>query len=756
MNESVPSRRIVRFGIYELDLASEELRKNGLRIRLTGQPFQILAILLEKPGQVVTREELQKKLWPDGTFVDIDHSLNTAINKVREALGDSAENPHFVETLARRGYRFIAPVESISSSLLPVNSSPVDQSSPLPLLSPPAMTARVQGAPNRRRLALVSAGVFLLLLAAVAVWRFSFRTSETALPRKLTRLTSDSGLTTDGVISPDGTLVAYASDRGGEENLDIWVKQVAGGEPIRLTRNPADDDFPDFSPDGSQIVFRSEREGGGIYLVSTLGGEERLLVPHGRNPRFSPDGRWIAYWTGYHSVGLLGAQAGTDLFVIASTGGAPQGVLKGFAAPGCPVWSPDNSRLLFFGYAEGPSPFNQANSDWWVVSREGGVAVKTGAFDVLEKQQIARTFPPSQWIGNRILFHAQMGDSVNLWQVPISPHTFQVTGPAQRLTSGSALEIRPSVARNGALVFSNLLENGDIWGLPVDVNQGNAIGKLERVTQGGSAEASPSISVDGKSLVFLSDRSGNPDIWMKNLESGGEKALTVNPQQEFSPTISSDGAWVTYFIDTGDIQVIATSGGVAKTVCEGCGGAWDWGPDNQSLIFNSGSIRGSPADLYLLNLSSGNKTPLVEHPASGIWQGKFSPDFRWITFVLAPQGCRVFIAPIRGESAIQEREWFALSDGSSWDDKPRWSPDGNLLYFTSDHDGFVCLWAQRLDPVTKRPSGEPFAVYHLHQTRRSMANVGYGPLEISVARDKIVFNMVELTGNIWMTKLDLK
>src|SRR5512134_2055894 len=117
MNESVSSRRMVRFGVYELDLASGELRKGGLKIRLSGEPFQVLAMLLERSGQVVTREELQKKLWPEGTFVDFDHSLNTAINKIREALGDSAENPRFVETLSRRGYRFIASLEGIGPSV---------------------------------------------------------------------------------------------------------------------------------------------------------------------------------------------------------------------------------------------------------------------------------------------------------------------------------------------------------------------------------------------------------------------------------------------------------------------------------------------------------------------------------------------------------------------------------------------------------------------------------------------------------------
>ena len=117
MEKTDSTRRLVRFGVFELDLRAGELRKNGLKIKLREQPFQILAMLLERPGEIVTREELRQKLWSNNTFVDFDNSVNKAINKIREAVGDSADNPRFVETMARRGYRFIAPVEETSREL---------------------------------------------------------------------------------------------------------------------------------------------------------------------------------------------------------------------------------------------------------------------------------------------------------------------------------------------------------------------------------------------------------------------------------------------------------------------------------------------------------------------------------------------------------------------------------------------------------------------------------------------------------------
>jgi DNA-binding winged helix-turn-helix (wHTH) protein len=141
--------RVVRFATFEVDLRSGEVRKGGVKLKLSGQPFQVLAILLERPGEVVTREELQKRLWPD-TFVDVDHNLNTAINKIREVLGDEAENPRFVETLPRRGYRFIGPTEG--------------------------KAARVEGiAKTRSRFRVVGAGLAGVALLGVAVLLFYLR-----------------------------------------------------------------------------------------------------------------------------------------------------------------------------------------------------------------------------------------------------------------------------------------------------------------------------------------------------------------------------------------------------------------------------------------------------------------------------------------------------------------------------------------------------------------------------------------------------
>ena len=217
--------RSVRFGIFEVDPVSGEVRKAGVKLKLGGQPFQVLAILLERPGDVFTREELQKRLWPD-TFVDVDHNLNTAINKIREALGDSSENPRFVETLPRRGYRFIAPITV--NGKVTAGVAHAAENSP---------TGGTESAARRRLYASALLGAFILL-AAGGLWIYKRReTPATPTGRTLTRVTFDPGLQIGATWSPDGRYLAFASNRGGK--FDIWVQQVSGGDPVQVTKGPA-------------------------------------------------------------------------------------------------------------------------------------------------------------------------------------------------------------------------------------------------------------------------------------------------------------------------------------------------------------------------------------------------------------------------------------------------------------------------------------------------------------------------------------
>jgi DNA-binding winged helix-turn-helix (wHTH) protein len=224
MLDQVGTSQIIRFATFEVDLQAQELRKAGLRLKLTGQPFQVLAILLEQPGTVVTRDELQKPLWPD-TFVDVDHNLNTAINKIREALGDSSENSRFVETLPRRGYRFIGPI-AVNGTDAAMAHAAVNRS-----------TSRSESATRTRPLHVLALLGALILLAAGGLWIYKRRETPAApLQRTLTRLTFDEGLQSEPTWSPDGRYIAYSSDRGGKS--DIWVQQVRGGDPIQITKGP--------------------------------------------------------------------------------------------------------------------------------------------------------------------------------------------------------------------------------------------------------------------------------------------------------------------------------------------------------------------------------------------------------------------------------------------------------------------------------------------------------------------------------------
>jgi DNA-binding winged helix-turn-helix (wHTH) protein len=192
-----PGRHVIRFGTFEADPAASELWRAGRRVTLQDQPFRLLMLLLAQPGEVVTRGELRERLWGE-TYVEFEEGLNTAVRKLRDALGDSATNPRFIETLPRRGYRFIAPVEIVNSA----------QPCPEPQAPRPWKSMWWFGLAGR--LGAIVGAVFL-----VRFWQLREKPGWTASPP--IQLTRDSGLTSEPVISRDGKLLAYTSDRAGGE-----------------------------------------------------------------------------------------------------------------------------------------------------------------------------------------------------------------------------------------------------------------------------------------------------------------------------------------------------------------------------------------------------------------------------------------------------------------------------------------------------------------------------------------------------------
>jgi Tol biopolymer transport system component/predicted Ser/Thr protein kinase len=597
------------------------------------------------------------------------------------------------------------------------------------------------------------------LLAAGAGWTLR----ERWLPRKpepfVRRLTADAGLNTAPVLSRDGSTLAFASDRGGEGNLDIWVQQIGSGRPVRLTREPEDETDPDISPDGSRVAYRSERAGGGIYVAPVLGGEPMLVANGGRNPRFSPDGKRIAFWKGRESPAYVPGSAG--VFIAGAGGGEAHAVHGQFAAALYPVWSPKGDELLVLGRRDGSRPLEES-LDWWILGAAGGSAKKTGALRLLAEQKLLyltgqQQFVPLSWHGpgfeGKVLFAASKGDSSNLWEIRISP-AGRAEGNAARVTGGTGREMfaSPAASVDGVrLAYASLNIDFDIWELPLDEESGKPRGGMKRVTEDASSDLFPSLSADGDTLAYLERRLGIWTLRTRSFATGRQTAaLSTNTELTY-PKISRDGTRLSYADLDGNIWQVGIQGGTAERLCSACGSPSDSSADGARVLVEPFD---TPEAIHGLDARSKSVTTIA--PSAGRLLGaRLSQDEKWLAFHRIEDGKpnpRIFIAPMQGAKAAAPDRWTAVTAGEAVDRDPRWSPAAGVLYFTSDRDGFRCLWAQRLDAASKRPAGGPFPVVHLHHARfslRAIANLG-DAIGMSVARGRVVFALGELTGNAWM------
>lgn len=753
MAETQSRPRLIRFGAFEADLQTGELRKDGVKLKFSGQPFQVLAILLERPGDVVTREELQKRLWPD-TFVDVERNLNTAVNKIREVLGDSAESPRYVETLPRRGYRFIAPVEHLGGAA-GVNENAIAVPRP----------ARIKTAV----VLFLASSTFVLL--AGAGW-LAYQKWRTHVPRPVqrsfTRLTFDEGLQAGSTWSPDGRFIAYSSDRGGK--FDIWVQQVSGGDPIQITKRPGQNIQPAWSPDGKDIAYRSEQGDGAIYVIPALGGAglERKIAPFGYFPQWSPDSSQVLFRTHFTAIGYS-----NRFYVARLDGSRPREVLgewisqKQFWATSA-AWHPDGKRITVWVGSSSPTPA------FWTVPLAGGPGIELDIPPAVQKElaEASGDTNASQQFGEYRFCWSPSGDAIyfvqgyrgarNIWKLTVDPGTLRATG-IDRLTTGPGPDASLAVSADGKrLAFTARSQRIQTWLFPFDARTGQIIGNGNAITSPGKLSIDPKLSPDGTKVAYYvpHGESYGPawgdvrnEVWVKSLVDGTEIQIPAEGFSSWVPLWSPDSKQLIYDrkdLRTGEHQLMLWSsqsqdeepltGGIKMYV-------YDWSPDGKWLLAVTGGQVWLIPFSSLRHAETAAAQKIVSNPAYQMYQPHISPDERWVVFEAvantpSPESA-LYVVPASGGP------WTRITDGRRWDDKPRWSPDGKTIYFLSGAGGFFNVWGIRFDPAKGKNVGQPFQISKFDNQRvrisDSIPQVGF-----SLTQDKLVLTMAEESGNIWL------
>jgi Tol biopolymer transport system component len=608
---------------------------------------------------------------------------------------------------------------------------------------------------GKRRVSLrLAAVVAVIVIAATAATVMLLRRGpKSSRPLQLQRLTYDAGATLAPSISPDGNLIVFASDRSGDEGFNLWVRHINQPEPTRLTDHPAGDWHSDFSPDGSRIVFRSLRNGGGTYIVNALGGGLRKVAGPALFPRFSPNGSEIVYtedpvW----APGLL-----RQMFAVPVQGGVPRSFLPGWGTQAPPhstgpVFSPDGGLVLIDGAPlEDPSA-----ADWWVVPIDGGEPWSSGAnesgvmFDIVEF--------PSIWLPGKLLFLAGTTiEGMNLYRVNIS-NEGRISGPIEPLTTGPGMTWTPKISTNGRIALSRFYWIIHLWEVALDPVSGQAVGAPRRITDDASPKFSFSLSRDGNLLVY-STYSGprghrQNEIVLQNRSTGEESSPVTLPALSTSlfPRLSGDGqllSWVNWLEGARVSFVAPLDDPVGRELCRDCSVVDFFTDREHALVYRR-------PRLVRLNIADGSEEPFLEMEVGWtLIDADLSRDDRWLAIQVGHSDGSVTIhaVPVHGDPP-EAGAWVQIAADAFWNGSPRWSADGNVLYFLSERDDRMCIWGQRFDPGNKAPVGDPFPVAHAHAAGMMMLPYAKNMWTLDIGHDRLVFNAGEMTGDVYTAMLE--
>lgn len=560
---ATPSRSSlrVRFGEFELDLSTRELWINGTKQTLAPQPFQVLQLLIERRGQLVTRDDIVHHLWPSNTFVDYEQGLRKAINRLREALNDSTEQPRFIETLPRQGYRFIGEVE-IDAGHLGQRAEPIGLHPHL-VETDPSINVPRRKPILRHPLAWILATVICATAALLWQWRVSRRTPSASHEPKLSQLTANSfenPITSSG-ISPDGKYLAFT-----DATNRMRVCLLATGqthtipEPESLQGRPVDWTIAGWFPDSTRFLanarppgslawfpgrFRFAANSGSagstaapagqaasVWVVSILGNTAKKLRDDAEAFSVSRDGRWIAF-------GANPAQRGDhEIWLMEAEG---QQARKLYDAPadtgiGGLTWSQDGKRAIYLQISTataelvsrdlqgGPVVTLVQSPDWWSLTD----------FVSLPDE--------------RVIYARDQ----NLWELRIDSYTGQPIGKPRRLTDwpgGSWVGEMSVTAEGTRLVFQRSIPQTTVNVADLAANE-MRISSPRHLTLNESVSSAETWTPDSKALVFRSTRNGHYWVFKQALNSDTDEPLVLGSNNTGGSAISPDGFWL-YYLDCG-------------------------------------------------------------------------------------------------------------------------------------------------------------------------------------------------------------
>ena len=604
---------------------------------------------------------------------------------------------------------------------------------------------------KKHRAAFLAGGLAVVVLVIIFAAKLFSPKPAGPVEYEIVPVTLDSGLSGFPTIAPGGDLLAYTSDREGNGNLDIWVQQVSGGKPLRLTDHPADDWFPSFSPDGSKIAFRSEREGGGVYLIDALavGGEPRRIADKGYVPRYSPDGRWISYIVLPASMDARHYKA----YIVSPTGGEPRPILQDFRVDFIPhgaslVWSPDSRSLLFRG-RRGDDP---KTTDWWVVPIDGGEPVRTHAIENLGLTTIVQF--PAAWSEKSIYYVSGTTiEGVNLFTAEIDPKSLAITGPPTAVTTGPGMKLFLSIMPDGRIFFTDMMAEMNAWSVPARTDEAAVSARPQKLTRDRMQNFGPTVSRDGTRAAFSAfggAQASKFEVRLMDLRSGEEANFPIQEASiNLSARLSPDGTLLAYrdrIEGKAMTLIVAQKGAAPRPLCEGCF-VTGFFPANDAAL-----VRFKPDELVRLDIRSGERTVVLSSPGDRIMDASLSPDGQWIAWHAGePDGrAAVRITPVEGPGD-GTRKAITVAEAGDFLGSPGWSPNGRWLYYLSEKNGRCSIMARELDPRTRAPLGAEREVFTTTESRLWL-NFPKSNGAIAVAADKIVFEGTRMLGNIYLAK----